>query len=76
MTPTAKGEGLGLKRADSPTFKQGHEPGVYEQTGGLFKFLQEKLETFLSNPVCENIILANIIVFICSQPVRVDLLDD
>lgn len=66
MTPTTKGEGLGIKRADSPSFKPENDPSTYELTGGLFKFLQEKLLTFLNNPVSDNIILANILVFICS----------
>lgn len=42
------------------------EPEVYELTGGLFKFLKEKLSTFLSNPVSENIVLSSLLVYICS----------
>ena len=37
--------------------------------------MQEKLSNFMSNPVNENIILSSILVYICSQPVRIDLLD-
>ena len=42
------------------------EPEVYELTGGLLKFLKDKLSNFLSNPVSENIVLSSMLVYICS----------
>jgi hypothetical protein len=51
-------------------------PADYESTGGFFTFLLNQLETFLLNPVSDNVLLASIVRQICSQPVRVDSFDE
>ena len=42
------------------------DPTTYEQTGGLFAMLETNLQTFMTNPVHENLVLASILGFICS----------
>lgn len=48
---------------------------IYEQMGGLFNFMLEQIEGFMTNQLAENIHLSSILIFMCSQPVRIDLLD-
>ena len=51
------------------------DPIVYAGQGGLFKFLKEKLATFMRNEPEVNVILSSILVRLASFPVKLDVLD-
>ena len=50
-------------------------PTAYSSHGGLFKSLKEHLSNFLSNTPEFNVLLSNLLVNICSYPVKLDVLD-
>ena len=50
-------------------------PTAYSSQGGLLKSLKEHLANFLSNSPEFNVLLCNLLVNICSYPVKLDVLD-
>lgn len=51
------------------------DPMIYAAQGGLFKFLKEKLATFMLNEPEVNLMLSSVLVRLCSFPVKLDILD-
>ena len=51
------------------------DPVIYSMQGGLFKFIKDRMNTFLRNEPEFNVLLANIIVRLSSFPVKIDILD-
>ena len=43
--------------------------------GGLFKFLKDRINTFMRNEPEFNMLLASILVKLSSFPVKIDILD-
>ena len=51
------------------------DPIIYSMQGGLFKFLKDKVNTFMRNEPEFNILLSSILVRLSSFPVKLDVLD-
>lgn len=51
------------------------DPVIYSMQGGLFKFLKDRVNTFMRNEPEFNILLASILVRLSSFPVKLDMLD-
>ena len=50
-------------------------PAAYALQGGLWKSLREHLASWLTNSPEFNVLLASVLVNICSYPVKLDVLD-
>ena len=51
------------------------DPMIYSIQGGLFKFLRERMLTFMRNEPEFNILLSSILTKLCNFPVKLDVLD-
>lgn len=51
------------------------DPLIYSIQGGLFKFLKERINTYMRNEPEFNLLLSTILVKLSSFPVKLDVLD-
>lgn len=65
-----------IQQKDIVSFeKEIADPIIYSMQGGLFKFLKDRINTFMRNEPEFNMLLASILVKLSSFPVKIDILD-